>query len=273
MVSSEVLTICLVIHNEEALLPRCLKSVRKISKNIFIVHDGVCSDKSLEICRDFGCKVVVRPYDGVAEMHRVWQYSQVKTKWILQIDADEFLSTKFTEHIESLLSQDANGYTCIWPYWDGKKYRSHRWPQKIVLFKTNETKLIGAPHEGPRVNPPVAYTPFVLEHRPVYDNLAILTFRTKWVKWAKLHAEYYIGRRKLISFGYKKNESAAMHYQQIMEYPLIALFFLPFYHFAGCIWYGAWKEGYIGFKSSVMMSLYYAIVAYYILIYEYSKTT
>jgi glycosyltransferase involved in cell wall biosynthesis len=266
MVSKRELTVCLVIHNEEKLISRCLQSLSKVSNNIFVIHDGKCSDRSLTICREYGCKVIVRNYTGEAEPHRAWQYKHVTTKWVLQLDADEYLSDEFIANIEKLIKKNANGYTCIWPFWNGKRYTTSTWPRKLVLFQLNKAKFIAAPHEAAQIEQPVINTPYILEHKPSYDNLSYISFKTKWMRWAKVHANYYKDTSVCDTFGYKKNEKSKIHYFSFMQHPLLSCIPLFVYHSLTCMISGGFSQGWVGIKSSLMMGAYYFIVSLYVFI-------
>lgn len=130
------LTAVLVVRNEEKLIERALNSVKQVTNNVIVIHDGKCKDNTLQICNKHRCKVYIRKELGEAEFHRAWSYGIVKTKWILQIDADEYLSDDLIKNIDSLL--DNNKVDCwefLWPYFDGKRYRTKKWPYKKALLR------------------------------------------------------------------------------------------------------------------------------------------
>jgi len=49
----ELLTIVMVVYNEEKLLPRALESIARLNVNV-IVFDSYSSDKTVEIAKSFG---------------------------------------------------------------------------------------------------------------------------------------------------------------------------------------------------------------------------
>ena len=83
---------CLVVHNEEKVIRRCLDSIKNVVDEIIVVHDGPCTDKTMEIAREYGAKIYEQPFNGEAEKHRPFSYRMTSGAWILQIDADEYLS-------------------------------------------------------------------------------------------------------------------------------------------------------------------------------------
>src|SRR5258708_3925434 len=81
-------------------------------------------------------QIFVRKHVGEAEPHRAWLYSKVKTAWILQLDADEFLSPNLLKKIPQLTKNTANAcYEFIWPFWNGRKYITKNWPWRKALFQ------------------------------------------------------------------------------------------------------------------------------------------
>jgi glycosyltransferase involved in cell wall biosynthesis len=84
------LTICIVAQNEEENLPRVLKSVREVADEIVVV-DGGSSDRSAEIAKEYGSKVVERAFTTHADQKN-FAASLASHDWIFLLDADEELS-------------------------------------------------------------------------------------------------------------------------------------------------------------------------------------
>ncbi|MCI5208893.1 MAG: glycosyltransferase [Candidatus Electrothrix sp. ATG2] len=255
------ITACLVVYNEGKTIKRCLESIKKVTNNIVVAHDGTCNDETLRICLSMGCSVVERNHIGMCEGHRVWTYFQVKTPWILQIDADEFLSDAFIRNCPSLVN--SSGVACyefLWPYWDGTAYKTHNWPYKKALFKKDRIQYIGFPHEEVRVNGIIKKVPFVIEHRPAYDNYSAKTFLSKHKKWIKIHARYYFIDQKQLDSYPKYNNEFAPHYSIVKSHPLLIAPVLFMYHLIGLLVYGGVKEGWYGVRNSFMQALYYFLL-------------
>lgn len=258
------ITACLVIHNEEKVLERCLQSIEKIASSILIVHDGPCHDDSLQIAQKLGAKIFVRSFIGEAEPHRAWLMKKVRTEYCLQIDADEYVSDEFVSNIDELIARSADGYTCIWPYWNTREYRTHGWPRKLCLFKISSARYIAVPHEAVRIEGRVEHTAYVLHHKPMYDNLSWDTFRTKWIQWARIHATYYHKSPMQIERLHDQNFKLIPHYSNWMKKAPFTALPLGLYHAVGTYLSGGWKEGFIGARSSMAMGMYYAMVCYFV---------
>ena len=254
------LTAVLVVHNEERLIGRALNSICKVTDKIIVVHDGECKDKTIDICKRYGCDVYVRKETGDAELHRPWTYETVKTKWILQVDADEYLSNGLVHSLDSLLDdKKVSCWEILWPFFDGKKYRSNNWPYKRALFRKNKIMFVALPHEEVVVNGVVKKTKFRLNHKPNYDNYTLKSFLNKHRKWIEIHAKLLLADPN--NYGrYPKKNDLRPHYYFIIKNPLLISVPLFLYHFSACLFLGGIKEGVYGLKSSFFQSLYYLVL-------------
>ncbi len=186
---------CVVARNEERLIGRCLASFADLVDEIVFVHDGECTDRTLEIAEEFGCRIFVQPFRGHADASKVFAFSQARYEWILGVDADEFLSAGLREHLHELVSDpDVNGYRFLWPFWDGTRYVSSpdkSW-RKLQLYRREHLHAVGNLHLTIHVDEPVVDVDYHLEHRPEYNNWTLKTTFTKWRAWARVSAREYI---------------------------------------------------------------------------------
>ena len=184
---------CLVIHDEEELLPRCLNSIKDVVTEIIVIHDGPCTDKSLAIAENFGAKTFTRPFIGEAEYHRPFSFKQATGEWVLQIDADEFLSEAARKEIPALTGKTGiDAYSFLWPYSVANTYIKAGPFSKTLkpcLFRKSKMFMIGISHEYPRTyGRLVKRADILLEHRQSFDNYTVSAFKTKWINWVKLQA-------------------------------------------------------------------------------------
>lgn len=263
------ITACIVAHNEGALIRRCLESIVGVVDEIHIVHDGPCLDDTLDICAEYTTHISVRLSIGEAEPHRAWMFAQVRTKWILQMDSDEYLSSKLKQNVRELCRHDeVDAYTFVWPYWDGTKYRTRQWPRKKSLFQTKRIQFLAFPHEEVRTTITVD-TNFRLEHKPTYDNYTWRVFRKKWMGWAKIHAHYFQKDSKTLDRFPKSATHLLPHYYEHSKHPLLYAVPIALYHFAGSYLLGGWKEGVAGFTISLMTGGYYLLIFFYLSTHKY----
>lgn len=96
------LSVVLATRNEEANLGRCLESVKGIADEIIVV-DEESSDKTREVAEKFGAKVFSEPHHEVFHVTKEIALSKASGKWILQLDADEVVSSKLAEQIKMVI--------------------------------------------------------------------------------------------------------------------------------------------------------------------------
>jgi glycosyltransferase involved in cell wall biosynthesis len=109
---AEPLSVLVPVFNEEANLPACLESVRDIATEIFVV-DSFSTDKTVEVAKSFGARVVQHEYVNSAAQKN-WAIPQCANQWVFIIDADERMTPDLRAEIKALLERpggpDLDGY-------------------------------------------------------------------------------------------------------------------------------------------------------------------
>lgn len=104
------LSVVIITFNEEKNIRRCLGSVKEIADDIVVV-DSFSTDKTEEICNEFGARFIRHRFDGHIEQKN-YANTQAKFPFILSLDADEALSdTLKGEIIKVKNNWDADGYS------------------------------------------------------------------------------------------------------------------------------------------------------------------
>lgn len=85
------LTLCMIVKDEEAQLPRCLASVQGVVDEMVVVDTG-SADRTEAIAESFGARVLRHPWDGSFSTARNVSLDAAGGDWILVLDADEALS-------------------------------------------------------------------------------------------------------------------------------------------------------------------------------------
>ena len=101
---------CVIItKNEEANIGRCLESVKWMDE--IVVVDSGSTDRTVEICHSFGCKVIETEWRGFGKTKK-FAVEQATNDWIFSIDADEEMTAQLRETIQGLLAETdlAAGY-------------------------------------------------------------------------------------------------------------------------------------------------------------------
>jgi len=94
------LSVTIITHNEEQNILRCLDSVKSFADEIVVV-DSMSTDRTTQICREFGCKVFSREFDGYGTQKQ-FAADRATNDWVLSIDADEIVSEELQHEINQL---------------------------------------------------------------------------------------------------------------------------------------------------------------------------
>jgi glycosyltransferase involved in cell wall biosynthesis len=110
------LTAIILTFNEEKHIERCIKSLKNVVDDIFVV-DSYSKDSTIELAEALGARVVLRKWKNYADQFN-WALTQLeatRSGWILRIDADEYLTSGLAEEINSNLhsiDEGINGIYC-----------------------------------------------------------------------------------------------------------------------------------------------------------------
>ena len=94
------ISICMMVKNEEEMLPRCLESVKWADE--LIVVDTGSTDKTVEIAKSYGAYVHHHPWQNDFSVHRNQSIKYATGDWICIIDADEEIVSDMTNMKERL---------------------------------------------------------------------------------------------------------------------------------------------------------------------------
>ena len=94
------LTVSIITLNEEKNLERTLKSVQDFADEIVIVDSG-STDKTEEIAKKFGAKFVYQEWLGYG-VQRNKAIDLATSDWVLNIDADEEISSELAKRIKAI---------------------------------------------------------------------------------------------------------------------------------------------------------------------------
>jgi len=97
--------------NEEANLPACLESVA-VADEVFVV-DSQSSDRSIEICQNYGANIVQFYFNGRWPKKKNWSLENLsfRNEWVLIVDCDERIPPELWAEISAAIENpDYNGY-------------------------------------------------------------------------------------------------------------------------------------------------------------------
>ncbi|MDX6596735.1 MAG: hypothetical protein QOE87_622, partial [Gaiellales bacterium] len=135
------LSLCMIVKDEEELLPACLEAARAAVDEIVVVDTG-SSDRTVEIAESFGARVVSFPWNGSFADARNVSIEHATGDWILYLDADEQLDAGAAGEVRALLGRT--------------------WREAFYLIETNHT---GGDDAGTAVANPAMR---IFRNRPEY---------------------------------------------------------------------------------------------------------
>jgi glycosyltransferase involved in cell wall biosynthesis len=97
------ISVVIIAFNEERNISRCIDSVKELASEILVV-DSLSTDRTAEICRNLGCRVISREFDGYGTQKQ-FAVDQASHNWILSIDADEVVTPDLLDEIKSLFAR------------------------------------------------------------------------------------------------------------------------------------------------------------------------
>src|SRR6201992_401844 len=95
------LSLCMIVRDEEQMLPRCLEAVASAVDEIVIVDTG-STDATVEIAKSFGARVIEFPWTGSFSEARNVSFEAATGDWVMYLDADEVLVSEDVEQLRAL---------------------------------------------------------------------------------------------------------------------------------------------------------------------------
>ena len=96
------LTCTLIVRNEVDRVERAIRSVEGIADEVVVIDSG-STDGTVELCRQLGARVIFNPWPGFGPQKRFAE-DQASHDWILNLDADEWLSDDLRKEIADLFA-------------------------------------------------------------------------------------------------------------------------------------------------------------------------
>ncbi|MHC5201433.1 glycosyltransferase family 2 protein [Myroides sp. LJL119] len=153
----DAITLLVCTKNEAHNIAACINSAKDIVKQIIVV-DSYSSDNTPEIAKQMGAQVLFRKFDDFSRQKN-WALSQVKTKWVLLLDADEKLTPELTQEIQQIIQQGKlDNYNAYWFFRDNHffnkpiRFGGYQNDSVIRLFKPKDCHYVNMVHENMLVN-------------------------------------------------------------------------------------------------------------------------
>ncbi|MFC1733463.1 glycosyltransferase family 2 protein [candidate division KSB1 bacterium] len=96
------LSLCMIVKNEEQMLPKCLASIKGIVDEIVIVDTG-STDGTREAAADYNIAWFSRTWDDDFSAARNYSIEKASGDWVLVLDADETVTGENARRIRDLV--------------------------------------------------------------------------------------------------------------------------------------------------------------------------
>lgn len=107
------LSAVIIAQDEEGTIGQVLAAVKDIVSEVILVDSG-SKDRTMEIAREFGAKVIHQDWLGYSAQKN-FALEQASCDWILSLDADEIISPELAAEIKAVMQGDEVNN------WDGFK--------------------------------------------------------------------------------------------------------------------------------------------------------
>lgn len=184
---SDNLSISAVILSKDSqdLISDCLQSVKFCDE--IIVVDAISKDKTLEIARKFGAKIINSEPNDYALSRNLGLKAATKD-WILYIDTDERVSPQLVREIKKTTKE--NKFSAFKLKRKNFYFGSHEWPyiEKLErLFRKKDLKgWYGKIHESPQISGKVGTSTSYLLH---YTHRDLSSMVVKTMQWSEIEAQ------------------------------------------------------------------------------------
>lgn len=102
------ISVVIIAKNEEKNIAACLDSVKWADE--IIVVDGFSTDKTADIARARGAKVIEHKFTGAFADDRNIGMDAATSDWVLQLDADDIATEGFKDKVRKVLDDNKEGH-------------------------------------------------------------------------------------------------------------------------------------------------------------------
>ncbi len=259
------LIIAIPVRNEERNLPGCLAAIGNSLARYVVVIDSGSTDKTKEIACQYGASVIDFKWNGKFPKKRNWflRNHTPNTKWILFLDADEYVTEEFKCELRDKLESgdDKVGYWLNYSvYFLGKQLKGGYPLRKLALFQVGSgeyeqidedgwSNLDMEVHEHPVLCGKVGTIKSKIDHR---DFQGVSHFVKKHSEYAAWEAARFLDNCE--SVGANSN----WNWKQRLKYKLIRSVFIgPAFFIGSYFILGGFRDGARGFALAILKMSYF----------------
>ena len=278
MVTPLDLTIVIPVRNEEENIKGCLAAIGEGLAESIVVVDSQSTDNTKQIAINAGAEVIDFNWDGRFPKKRNWYLRNhtPKTKWVMFLDADEYLTAEFKDELRVALSSDeVAGYWLKYTvYFLGQKLRGGYPLDKLALFKVGAgeyerideerwSKMDMEIHEHPVLTGKIGKLKHKIDHR---DFRGVAHYVAKHNDYAWWEAQRFLKSAN------DKNNGDTWTWKQKIKYSLMRTPLIgPAYFLGSYFLLGGFRDGSRGLAFAILKMAYFTQV--YCRIRELSSIT
>ena len=258
-------SILILTLNEESNLPECLRSVAW--SDDVVVLDSFSSDRTVEIAREHGARVIQRRFDNWAA-HQNWALEQIPFKhaWVFYLDADERMTDELKEELMAIANETTRREVAF--YCGRRNMFMDRWIRRAMppgmimrFFRPSHVWFERLVNPVPVIDGPHGYLKGMLVH---------YNFSKGVTEWIEKHNRYSafeaMEGMKLLRHAagpqptvFSSDPALRRRALKNLSFRLPCRPLLKFLYMYG--WKGGWLDGQAGFAYCVLQAFYeYMIV-------------
>ena len=162
------ISILILTLNEETNIAACLDALAGFDD--IVVFDSLSKDRTVEIARAKGARIVERPFDNWAS-HQNWAMDNIEFRnpWVFYLDADERMTPELREEILGIARDPARpevAYYCGRKNFFLGKWIRHAMPPSLIMrfFKPKRIRFERLVNPVPVIDGPHGYLRNYFEH-------------------------------------------------------------------------------------------------------------
>lgn len=267
------ITIVLSVKNEAGNLPRCIAAVSGLGR--VVVVDSGSSDDTQAVAKAAGAEVLSFEWDGQFPKKRNWTLRNYdfKTKWVLFLDADEFVSPEFIQEVQAAIqSTEHVGFWLNFSnHFMGQKLRGGDAFRKLALFRVgageyekieedNWSHLDMEVHEHPVLEGSIGQISAPIEHNDFRGLKHYIGKHNEYSSWEAMRYIRLVRQREESPESSQQSgtEWEGLTPRQKKKYRNLAKWwFAPAYFVASYFLKRGFVDGAVGFYFSVLKAIYF----------------
>ena len=191
-VTRQRLSIVILTKNEESRIARCLSHLSWADELIAV--DGYSQDRTVEICRAHGVRVIQRAFSGSFAEERNAGLEAATGNWVLQLDADDVVTPQMRRAIETLLLHD-DGKFDVYKFRRRSVFLGHplqfgSWTHYVAhCLRRAKVRYVGRVHERPNIQEPYGVLDAEIDH---YFCDSFADYVAKLNRYSSLAAQEFV---------------------------------------------------------------------------------